>query len=47
MKKWWARVASGDAYGDWIPTGCVDLEDAKFYIKSVRRAGPVKEWLQL
>lgn len=46
-KKWWARVANRDGYGDWIPTGIEDLEEAKFYIKCIRQAGPVKEWLQL
>jgi len=36
-KRWWARVViNGNGYGDCIPTPCTDLEDAQFYIRSVR-----------
>jgi hypothetical protein len=47
-KKWWARVpCMQDNYGSWVPTGETDLGEAKFYIKHVLCAGPVKEWLLL
>lgn len=43
--KWWARIGSG--YGRWVPTGCIALDDAKFYIESIYRGGHVIEWLQM
>lgn len=47
MKHWWARLRDGSDYGTWKPTGCVDLNDAKDYIRLYHSNQPVKEWLQL
>lgn len=46
MRPWWARV--GEGYGRWVPTGLLDLDDAKFYLVHIYQThGPVIEWLQL
>lgn len=47
--RWWARLATeNDYYGHWVPTPETDLEEAKFYIKHIRRPeGVVVEWLQM
>lgn len=49
QKRWWARVidkgVSGNDYGRWVPTGCLELEAAKDYL--IMYGGFVKEWLQL
>jgi hypothetical protein len=46
---WWMRIWEADRkdYGRWVPTGCANLEDAKFYAEvnygiNLRQ---VKEWL--
>lgn len=44
---WWARVSSHDAYGKWIPTGCVNKDDAIEYMKVYPGERHVREWLQL
>jgi hypothetical protein len=49
-KRWWARVRGyKDDYGNWIPTGCVDREDARFYLIRIRRIGEtsIVEWLEM
>lgn len=49
---WWARTKD-KGYGDWIPTGCADLYDAKDYIELHYRTPVfgakvhVREWLKL
>lgn len=49
MKYWHARVRiEKDDYGRWVPTGCSDLDDAKYYIRVYyQTTGQVVEWLQL
>ncbi len=40
MKLRWARVLSHDAYGRWVPTGCVDKEAAIEYMAMYQGLGP-------
>lgn len=49
MKHWWARTRDGVGkdYGRWVPTGQVDLDEAKWYMKTLYPNLFIKEWLQL
>jgi hypothetical protein len=47
MKTWWARVGETGCYGRWVPTGCSDKGDARFYMSTVYRETLIIEWLQL
>ncbi len=53
---WHARlrgIGSDDFYGRWVPTGCADLEEAKYYMRTYYRTeiygtpATVVEWIQL
>lgn len=43
--RWWARISSGDSYGDWKPTPCRDKNDAIDYANTRVDRWHVKEWL--